>query len=230
VAGMLTEEQKRMVEANLGLVHHVAKRFRSIGAKHFHDYDDLFNTGVIGLIKAVVNFRPEDFADSQFSTWAVPKIGMEIRRLINSNRTVKISRTAAEILLTIKKRGLTEETPQTISEQLGCTVLMAQMALDLLDLKTVSMEAKIKKADGEKATIYDLLPDYDDDTEIQIKDFLARLSHDERTLVLMRLKGKKQWQIGNVIGRKQNQVSRMQAMVRQKFLDYMRGEQIACNV
>ena len=71
---------------NLGLVHACAKRFAGKGI----EYDDLFQAGCVGLVKAVDGFQPE--RGLCFSTYAVPMIAGEIKRFMRDDGTVKVSR------------------------------------------------------------------------------------------------------------------------------------------
>jgi len=79
-----------LVENNLGLVHHIVKRFLGRG----YDAEDLFQIGSIGLMKAVDKFNL-DF-DVRFSTYAVPMIAGEIKRFLRDDGMVKVSRTLKE--------------------------------------------------------------------------------------------------------------------------------------
>ena len=79
-----------MIEKNIGLVHSCAHKFSGKGI----EYDDLFQAGCIGLIKAVDNFK-EDLGFS-FSTYAVPVILGEIKRLFRDGGTVSVSRSIKE--------------------------------------------------------------------------------------------------------------------------------------
>ena len=72
-------ERNELVEKNIGLVHACANKFRGKGA----EYDDLFQAGCVGIIKAAENFDPE--RGFSFSTYAVPKIAGEIRRFLRSS-------------------------------------------------------------------------------------------------------------------------------------------------
>ena len=63
---MVTAERERQIRENLGLVHTVANRFRGRGI----EYDDLYQSGCVGLIKAVDRFDPT--LGYAFSTYAVP--------------------------------------------------------------------------------------------------------------------------------------------------------------
>ena len=85
----LTREEK--IENNIGLVHSIAARFKGRGV----DYEDLFQNGCVGLIKAVDNFdESKGFA---FSTYAVPVIMGEIKRYIRDDGMIKVSRSLKEI-------------------------------------------------------------------------------------------------------------------------------------
>lgn len=89
--------EKISVSENLGLVHACAGRFRCKGI----DYDDLFQTGCVGLVKAAENFDPK--LGYQFSTYAVPVIMGEIKRLFRDGGSVKVSRSLKELSLKISR-------------------------------------------------------------------------------------------------------------------------------
>ena len=77
------EVREVLIEQNLGLVHHIVKRFLNRG----YDTEDLFQIGVIGLIKAIDKFDPS--FDVKFSTYAVPLIAGEIKRFLRDDGMVK---------------------------------------------------------------------------------------------------------------------------------------------
>ena len=86
---------KRAVEENIGLVHLCARRFSGKGI----EYDDLFQAGCVGLVKAAENFDTE--RGVKFSTYAVPVILGEMRRLFRDGGTVKVSRSLKELSLRV---------------------------------------------------------------------------------------------------------------------------------
>ena len=75
-----------MVEENLGLVHLCARRFLGRGV----EYDDLYQAGCVGLVKAAENFDTD--RGVKFSTYAVPVILGEVRRLFRDGGAVRVSR------------------------------------------------------------------------------------------------------------------------------------------
>ena len=79
------------IEGNLPLVHKLANRFRGRGV----EYEELYAAGCVGLVKAVDRFEPE--RGLCFSTYAVPVILGEIRRLFRDGGSVKISRSLKEL-------------------------------------------------------------------------------------------------------------------------------------
>ena len=89
MTGTLSEsarDRQKMIEENLGLVHSCAHRFKGRGI----EYDDLFQAGCMGLVKACDAF---DFSRGvRFSTYAVPMIIGEIRRYLRDNSAMRVSR------------------------------------------------------------------------------------------------------------------------------------------
>ena len=79
-----------LIEKNLGLVHHIVRRFAGRG----YDLEDLFQIGTIGLMKAIDKFDLQ--MDVKFSTYAVPMIAGEIKRFLRDDGIVKVSRTIKE--------------------------------------------------------------------------------------------------------------------------------------
>ena len=76
--------------ANLGLVHACAKRFKNRGI----EYDELYSAGCLGLVKAVNGF--DESLGYAFSTYAVPVILGEIKKLFRDSGSVKVSRSLKE--------------------------------------------------------------------------------------------------------------------------------------
>ncbi len=82
--------REKLINGNLRLVLSVIQRFTNRG----ENLDDLFQVGVIGLIKAIDNFDVS--LKVRFSTYAVPMIIGEIRRYLRDNNTVRVSRSVRD--------------------------------------------------------------------------------------------------------------------------------------
>lgn len=85
-----TREKEALVTDNLGLVHACANRFRGRGV----EYEDLYQAGCVGLVKAAAGF--DETLGYRFSTYAVPAILGEIRRIFRDGGSVKVGRAAKE--------------------------------------------------------------------------------------------------------------------------------------
>ena len=85
------------IESNLPLVHSLCKRFVGRGI----EYDDLYQAGCIGLIKAVDGF--DNSRGLCFSTYAVPVILGEIRRMFRDGGSIKVSRSLKEVSLNVAR-------------------------------------------------------------------------------------------------------------------------------
>lgn len=116
-------ERDSFIENNLGLVHSICKRFTGRGI----EYDDLYQAGCIGLIKATDAF--DDTRGIMFSTYAVPVIMGEVRRLFRDGGAVKVSRSVKELGMKVVKEKqkleqklCREPTVGELAEKLGVTV------------------------------------------------------------------------------------------------------------
>ncbi len=90
-------EREKFIEENLGLVHTICKRFAGKGI----EYDDLYQSGCMGLVKACDAFEEE--RGLCFSTYAVPVIMGCVRRLFRDGGAVKISRSVKELGLKVNR-------------------------------------------------------------------------------------------------------------------------------
>lgn len=204
---MVTTSRDEMITNNIGLVHSVANRFRGRGA----EYDDLFQSGCVGLIKAADNFdESKGFA---FSTYAVPVIMGEIRRIFRDGGAIKVSRSLKEKAIKAQsfrekfvKKELREPTVSELSEMLDCT---AEETAEVLNVITPMISLNSFGEDGE-STI-DIPIDESDNLfdRLSILQLMKYLSDIEKSIVDMRYyKGYTQAKTASVLGISQVQVSR----------------------
>lgn len=204
---MVTTSRDEMITNNIGLVHSVANRFRGRGA----EYDDLFQSGCVGLIKAADNFdESKGFA---FSTYAVPVIMGEIRRIFRDGGAIKVSRSLKEKAIKAQsfrekfvKKELREPTVSELSEMLDCT---AEETAEVLNVITPMISLNSFGEEGE-STI-DIPIDESDNLfdRLSILQLMKYLSDTEKSIVDMRYyKGYTQAKTASVLGISQVQVSR----------------------
>ena len=112
-------EREKFIEENLGLVHSLCRRFIGRGI----EYDDLYQAGCVGLIKAADGFdRSRGLC---FSTYAVPVVLGELRRLFRDGGAVKVSRSLKELSIKVSKVS------SRLSGELGREPLVSEIAAEI---------------------------------------------------------------------------------------------------
>ena len=206
-----------LIEGNLGLVHACAKRFRGRGV----EYDDLYAAGCEGLVKAIDRFEPD--RGWQLSTYAVPVILGEIKRLFREGGSVKLSRSLKE--RSLKARTIAEEYLsrtgceihiEELARQLGTDVYGAQEALN-------AAAVPLSLSGEDDAEALDIpVPSYEEQLtdRLSLRQAVASLSDDERKLIELRYyRHKTQSDTARRMGTTQVQISRRE----KKILMKMRG-------
>lgn len=215
-----TEVQKKiardkMVQGNLRLVLSVIQRFVSRG----ENLDDLFQVGVIGLIKAIDNFDPT--LDVRFSTYGVPMIIGEVRRFLRDNNPIRVSRsmrdTAYHAMQT--KEMLTnklgyEPTVEQIAQEMNVPKENVVLALEAI-VEPVSLYEPVFSEGADTIYVMDQVGDSVRDTdwleEIALKESIKKLSDREKRILTLRFfRGKTQMEVAEEIGISQAQVSRIE--------------------
>ena len=201
-------ERSIIVEENLGLVHSCAKRFRGRGI----EYDDLYQAGCIGLIKAADNFNSE--LGYKFSTYAVPVIIGEIKRLFRDGGSVKISRSLKELSLKINREiqkfsseNGREPTISELSQKMN--VEPGQIA-EAMSASMQPVSLTINNDDGESQNDIPVNPPDENLTEIlSLKSEIERLDERDKQLIQLRFyNGMTQSSTAKKLGITQVQVSR----------------------
>ena len=217
---MSTPCSQPRAEENLGLVHLCANRFRGRGV----EYDDLYSAGCIGLMKAVNAFDTE--RGVRFSTYAVPVILGEIKRLFRDGGTVKVSRSMKELSMRVvrlrdelRMQNGTEPTVQQLSREMGVEENDIVQAL-CVSIPPVSLTDPEGGGEGQLD-----IPVPPPDTEIgdvlALRQIMQTLSEQDRLLLTMRYyQNKTQSQTAQALGMTQVQVSRRE----KKLLLAMREE------
>lgn len=209
------DARDKLIQGNLRLVLSVVQRFANRG----ENMDDLFQVGVIGLIKAIDNFNLD--LQVKFSTYAVPMCIGEIRRYLRDDAPVRVSRSMKDTAykaMQIKERLTNEygKEPQVeeIAKELGMKKSDVVLALEAI-VDPVSLYEPVYNDGGDTIYVMDQVGDNNSDTdwidEIMIKDQLKNLDEREHKILYMRfMQGKTQMETANEIGISQAQVSRLE--------------------
>lgn len=207
--------REKLINGNLRLVLSVIQRFQNRGEHP----DDLFQVGVIGLMKAIDNF---DISQNvRFSTYAVPMIIGEVRRYLRDNNALRVSRSmrdtayhamqAKEKLQTKLNR---DPTMEEIAKELDRPVCDVVIALEAI-VEPVSLYEPVYADGGEPIYVMDQVgsPETDRDwlDEIVMKETIKALSPREKKILSLRfMQGKTQTEVADEIGISQAQVSRLE--------------------
>lgn len=218
-------EREEMIEKNMGLVHACAHRFQGRGI----EYEDLFQAGCMGLIKATDAFDWE--RGVRFSTYAVPVILGEMRRLFRDGGTVKVSRTLKELSMRVmreRERFYTQngreptvleladqmqETVEDIVEAIGAAApALSLTGTDEEDGTNGQMDIPVE---SEEERITDLLA---------LKQAMGILPAKDRSLIVFRyFQGKTQTETAKLLGMTQVQVSRREKKILQNMRQNLTG-------
>ena len=209
------------IQRNIGLVHSCAGRFTGRGI----EYEELYSAGCLGLVKACDGFDPQ--RGVCFSTYAVPVILGEIKKLFRDGGTVKVSRSVKELGLKVTaererilKRTGNEPSVAQLAEALGVTpeqvAVSIQAAMPVVSLTPADSE------DGNRE--WDIPVDSPEEAlaeRIGLDEVMSRLAPQDRLLIRLRFfSGKTQSETATVLHTTQVQISRRE----RKILKWMRQE------
>ena len=209
---------------NIGLVHACARRFMGRGI----EYDDLFQSGCMGLVKAADGFDEE--RGLKFSTYAVPVILGEIRRLFRDGGTVKVSRSLKELGMRVQaarehhmKLCGTEPTHSQLAEELDEPVenitLAIQAAQPAMSLTPENTEDGDRQLDIPVDSPEEALAE-----RISLEEVLRALPEQDQQLIRLRFYGNKtQSETAKVLHTTQVQISRRErrilSLLRRRLLE-----------
>ncbi|HEY3425219.1 MAG TPA: SigF/SigG family RNA polymerase sporulation sigma factor [Negativicutes bacterium] len=221
------DAKETILEHNINLVRSIVHRFTNRG----YEWDDLFQIGCIGLIKAIERFDIN--FGVKFSTYAVPMIIGEIRRFIRDDNPVKVSRPIKELAYRVhrtqeKLQGILgrEPTITEISKELALAPQEIVSALEAVQAPTslydhafhdngdqIPLLDQIKYCDGQDNAYFE---------KLALKEILLRLPDKERIVIHLRFfEDRTQSEIAALIGLSQVQISRIEKHALKLIKEFM---------
>lgn len=218
--------KEEILQANLNLVRSIVHRFTGRG----YEWDDLFQIGCIGLIKAIERF--DAGFSVRFSTYAVPMIIGEIRRFMRDDSPVKVSRPLKELAYRVHR--VQERLQGTLGREPTLSELAGELALPAQDI-ALALEAVQPPAslydqtffdDGDPIHRLDQIgvggQDGTDIDNLALREILSRLPPREQLVIRLRFfEDKTQADIARIIGLSQVQVSRIEKQALRLIKDYL---------
>lgn len=171
-----------LIEIHMGLIKKIASKF------YFEEKQDLIQVGVIGLLKAYQNFKDTNIA--KFSTYAYTYIFGEMYNLVNSNKSIKISKDYLKIYKVVEK------TRYELAQRLGYVPSTEEVALfleydiNMVNEAIVSAQAMISLDDeANELNLHEIIPDKNSDNvdlKLDIDDSFKVLNEQEQEIIKSR--------------------------------------------
>lgn len=218
--------KETLIVENTSLIKCIVKRFSGRGV----EYDDLFQLGAMGFIKAIYNF--DESYDVRFSTYAVPMIIGEIKRFLRDDGSIKVSRMikglSAKInryIEEVKKCGKNSPTVEELSAKFLVGKEDIVLALGSLS-KPLSLYESVSEEGDKSVELIDKIAsnEKEDDLidEIMLSKLISELSERERKIIVLRYYGDRtQSEIAKELGVSQVQVSRLETKIVEKLKSKM---------
>ncbi len=216
-------QYETVINDNQNLVYGIANQFRN-----YHQKEDLYQVGKMGLIKAYQNF--DDTKGAKFTTYAFPYVLGEMRKLIREDKSYKVSREITKLNLKIEKayillsqKIMREPTSFELASYLEIDEELVNQAI-LSSYGVKSIDEPLNQ-EGKEVTLNDIIPnqnELDIDMLIALKDSLEQLNEEERFLIEKRyFHDLTQSETANLLGINQVQVSRNEKKVLTKLRKYL---------
>lgn len=219
--------KEEFIYSNLRLVLSVIKKFANRG----ENIDDIFQVGVIGLIKAINNFDVNQGV--KLSTYAVPMIIGEIRRYLRDYNSIRVSRslrdTAYKALQTkemLINKNCKEPTIEEIAKELNMEKEEIILALDAIQ-EPISLFEPVYNDGADSIFVMDQVKDDKNNDNlwvenISLNEAMKKLSEREKYIINLRFfEGKTQMEVAEEINISQAQVSRLEKSALKNMRKYM---------
>lgn len=206
--------KEKLIQVNSPLIKSVVKRYLNKGV----EYDDLYQLGAMGFVKAINNYDPT--FNVKFTTYAVPMIAGEIKRFLRDDGTIKVSRSIKHMAIIIKnfindysKSHLNNPTIEVIAKTLNFDQNDVILALEA-NITPLSLNEKYND-NSEATTLADKLSDnFSLDSlinKLSLRELIETLPAREKQVIIMRYYlDKTQSEIAKELGVSQVQVSRIE--------------------
>ncbi|MVB11568.1 RNA polymerase sigma-F factor [Caprobacter fermentans] len=206
-------DRDQAVRKNIGLVHSCARHFRGRGV----EYDDLFQAGCLGLVKAVDHFDPD--RGVKFSTYAVPVILGEIRRLFRDGGAIKVGRGLKELSLRATRLSASflerEGRSPTIQELADLLEVEPEQAAEALGAAQLPISLTATEEDGGGQIDVGVESNDDKIAEmLSLKQVVTELEPRDRSIIIFRyFQNRTQTETASALGMTQVQVSRREKKI-----------------
>ena len=210
--------KEELLQHNTALIKSVIRRFKNKGV----EYDDLYQLGCIGFLKAIINFDAS--YGVKFSTYAVPLIAGEVKRFMRDDGFVKVSRATKSLSIRIAR--FVEEYKKIHSDSPKIDLIAEQFGVDPQEIVFAMDSGKMPISiygshDEDGLATLDKLPEQksiQDLDKLVLKDLIRQLDEREQKIIILRyFRDKTQSEVASVLKISQVQVSRIESKIMSKL-------------
>lgn len=206
---------EKLITENSPLIKSVIRRYKNKGV----EYDDLYQLGCVGFIKAVKNFSAQ--YEVRFSTYAVPMIAGEVKRFLRDDGPIKVSRgtksSAIKIAKFIEQYKYEHGESPTIEVIAKEFDIESQEAVFIMDSGKYPVSIYDSGDDGARTLIEKLQTSENEDEKLDkmmLKKILGELSLRDKKIILLRyFADKTQSEVARVLHVSQVQISRLESKI-----------------
>ena len=210
--------KEKLIQGNFPLIKSIIKNYQNKGV----EYDDLYQLGCVGFLKAINNF--DEKFEVKFSTYAVPMIAGEIKRYLRDDGSIKVSRAIKALWLKIrsliderKKLGEAQPTIEEMAKLFEVDSADIVYAMDSAQ-SLVSLNAQLDENSNNSQSVIDKVVGEDKSEQILdrilLKEAISKLPDRERKILLLRyFRGKTQSEVALIMGVSQVQISRLETKI-----------------
>ncbi len=210
-----------LIENNSPLIKSIIKRYKNKGV----EYDDLYQLGCVGFLKAINNF--DESFNVKFSTYAVPMIAGEVKRFLRDDGAIKVSRATKGLSYKLQKYIQSEKesgkivTVDELATKFEIPIEDVAFALESSRMP-ISLNEKLDKDSPNGASIIDRIVQDDNSDEqlnkIILRDIINDLSPKDRKIIILRyFRDKTQSEVAALLNVSQVQVSRLESKILEKI-------------
>lgn len=222
------EAKQKLIIENSPLIKSIIKRYINKGI----EYDDLFQLGAIGFIKAIKNF--DSSFNVKFSTYAVPMIIGEIKRFMRDDGAIKVSRVIKTLNLNINKfiqtyqeKFFNKPSIEEIANEFKIDPQEVIFTMDSAKMP-ISIYTPLEEDSGKSLLLIDRYAQENGNNElinnIILRDVIRSLDEREKKLIALRFfRDKTQSEIAEILNISQVQVSRLESKILEKLKQKLLG-------
>lgn len=210
--------KEKLINGNFPLIKSIVRSYQNKGV----EYDDLYQIGCVGFLKAINNFDSK--FEVKFSTYAVPMIAGEIKRFLRDDGNIKVSRAIKSLWLKIRiyldevnKTNAPTPTIEELAKKFEVEPEDVVFAMDSSQ-QLLSLNNQVDESGNSNQILLDKLPAEDKSEQlldkILLKDAISKLPQREKKILLYRyFRGKTQSEVAEIMGVSQVQISRIESKI-----------------